>query len=171
MLLANPKLGDIDIAAIDAALQSDEIAHAAGHGTLEIVGEALKKNLPSGMGNQSRFFGTLSDAETFVLYDTYGFPPELTAEIAKEHGLEVDMEGFEREMDAQKEQSRSSGSFSGSMEMHTSYSDLGLGSSEFVGYELTEQESKIAAILSGGVSVDRATQGQQVAIVISQSPF
>ena len=171
LLLANPKLGDIDIAAIDATLQSDEIAHAAGHGTLEIVGEALKKNLPSGMENQSRFFGTLSDAETFVLYDTYGLPPELTAEIAKEHGLEVDMEGFEREMDARKEQSRSSGSFSGSMEMQTSYSDLGLGSSEFVGYELTEQESKIAAILSGGVSVDHATQGQQVEIVISQSPF
>ncbi len=171
LLLANPKLGDIDIAAIDATLQSDEIAHAAGHGTLEIVGEALKKNLPSGMENQSRFFGTLSDAETFVLYDTYGLPPELTAEIAKEHGLEVDMEGFEREMDARKEQSRSSGSFSGSMEMQTSYSDLGLSSSEFVGYELTEQESKIAAILSGGVSVDHATQGQQVEIVISQSPF
>ena len=171
LLLANPKLGDIDIAAIDATLQSDEIAHTAGHGTLEIVGEALKKNLPSGMENQSRFFGTLSDAETFVLYDTYGLPPELTAEIAKEHGLEVDMEGFEREMDARKEQSRSSGSFSGSMEMQTSYSDLGLSSSEFVGYELTEQESKIAAILSGGVSVDHATQGQQVEIVISQSPF
>ena len=171
LLLANPKLGDIDIAAIDATLQSDEIAHAAGHGTLEIVGEALKKNLPSGMENQSRFFGTLSDAETFVLYDTYGLPPELTAEIAKEHGLEVDMEGFEREMDARKEQSRSSGSFSGSMEMQTSYSDLGLSSSEFVGYELTEQESKIVAILSGGVSVDHATQGQPVEIVISQSPF
>ena len=171
LLLANPKLGDIDIAAIDATLQSDEIAHTAGHGTLEIVGEALKKNLPSGMENQSRFFGTLSDAETFVLYDTYGLPPELTAEIAKEHGLEVDMEGFEREMDARKEQSRSSGSFSGSMEIQTSYSDLGLSSSEFVGYELTEQESKIAAILSGGVSVDHATQGQQVEIVISQSPF
>ena len=171
LLLANPKLGDIDIAAIDATLQSDEIAHAAGHGTLEIVGEALKKNLPSGMENQSRFFGTLSDAETFVLYDTYGLPPELTAEIAKEHGLEVDMEGFEREMDARKEQSRSSGSFSGSMEMQTSYSDLGLSSSEFVGYELTEQESKIVAILSGGVSVDHATQDQLVEIVISQSPF
>ena len=171
LLLANLKLGDIDIAAIDATLQSDEIAHTAGHGTLEIVGEALKKNLPSGMENQSRFFGTLSDAETFVLYDTYGLPPELTAEIAKEHGLEVDMEGFEREMDARKEQSRSSGSFSGSMEIQTSYSDLGLSSSEFVGYELTKQESKIVAILSGGVSVDHATQGQQVEIVISQSPF
>ncbi|MCI0844370.1 MAG: alanine--tRNA ligase, partial [Chloroflexi bacterium] len=171
MLLADPKLGNLDVAAIDSALGSEEITNIAAHGTLEIVGDALKKNLPSGLENQKRYFGTLSDVETFVLYDTYGFPPELTAEIAKEHGLEVDMEGFEREMDAQKEQSRSSGSFSGSMEMQTSYSDLGLGSSEFVGYELTEKESKIAAILSGGVSVDHATQGQQVEIVISQSPF
>ena len=171
MLLADPTLVNLDVAAIDSALGSEEISNIAAHATLEIVGDALKKNLPSGLENQKKFFGTLSDTETFVLYDTYGFPPELTAEIAKEHGLEVDMEGFEREMDAQKEQSRSSGSFSGSMEMQTSYSDLGLGSSEFVGYDLTEQESKIAAILSGGVSVDHATQGQQVEIVISQSPF
>ena len=113
----------------------------------------------------------LTGNEIFTLYDTYGFPPELTAEIAKEHGLEVDMEGFEREMDAQKEQSRSSGSFSGAMEMQTSYSDLGLDASEFVGYNLIEQDAKIAAILSGGISVDHATQGQQVEIVISQSPF
>ena len=109
--------------------------------------------------------------EAFVLYDTYGFPPELTAEIAREHGVEVDMEGFKREMDAQKEQSRSSGSFSGGMDMQTSYSELGLGASEFVGYNQIEQDSMIAAILSGGISVGHATQGQQVEVVISQSPF
>ena len=171
LLLNDPKLGTLDVAAIDAALLSDEIISTASHGTLEIVGEALRTGLPNGLEDQRVFIGTLSDAETFVLYDTYGFPPELTAEIAKEHGLEVDMDGFEREMEAQKEQSRSSGSFSGAMEMQTSYSDLGLGASEFVGYNLIEQESKIAAILSGGLSVDHAVQGQQVEVVISQSPF
>jgi alanyl-tRNA synthetase len=171
LLLDDPKLGNLDAAAIDAALSSDEITAIASHGTLDIVGEALKSGLPTGLEKQRTFIGTLSDAETFVLYDTYGFPPELTAEIAKEHGLEVDMEGFEREMQAQKEQSRSSGSFSGAMEMQTSYSDLGLSASEFVGYNLIEQESKIAAILSGGLSVDHAVQGQQVEVVISQSPF
>jgi len=112
----------------------------------------------------------LSGREAFVLYDTYGFPPELVQEIAQ-GALEVDMEGFEREMEAQKEQSRSSGSFSGAMEMQTSYSDLGLSASEFVGYSFIEQESKIAAILSGGLSIDHAVQGQQVEVVISQSPF
>ena len=51
--------------------------------------------------------GTLPGMSVFILYDTYGFPPELTAEIAREHGLDVDMEGFEREMEAQREKSRS----------------------------------------------------------------
>ncbi|MCI0801119.1 MAG: alanine--tRNA ligase [Chloroflexi bacterium] len=138
---------------------------------LEKIKGSITGRLPSEKAEQREFARTLADVETFVLYDTYGFPPELTAEIAKEHGLEVDMAGFEREMEAQKEQSRSAASFSGSMEMQTSYSDLGLASSEFVGYNLTEQDSTIAAILSGGVPVDHATQGQQVEVVISQSPF
>ncbi|MCH7736682.1 MAG: alanine--tRNA ligase [Chloroflexi bacterium] len=147
-------------------------------GEYESIGAEIAMNLlqqiPSGEPGDrglDQWLNSITGSEAFVLYDTYGFPPELTAEIAKEHGLKIDMEGFEREMDAQKEQSRSSGSFSGSMEMQTSYSDMGLGSSEFVGYGLTEQESKIAAILLGGISVDHATQGQQVEVVISQSPF
>ena len=134
----------------------------------QVLGDDLQLAYRKAVGDMEVL---LTGNEIFTLYDTYGFPPELTAEIAKEHGLEVDMEGFEREMDAQKEQSRSSGSFSGAMEMQTSYSDLGLDASEFVGYNLIEQDAKIAAILSGGISVDHATQGQQVEIVISQSPF
>ncbi|MQG10996.1 MAG: alanine--tRNA ligase [SAR202 cluster bacterium] len=134
----------------------------------QVLGDDLQLAYRKAVGDMEEL---LTGNEIFTLYDTYGFPPELTAEIAKEHGLEVDMEGFEREMDAQKEQSRSSGSFSGAMEMQTSYSDLGLDASEFVGYNLIEQDAKIAAILSGGISVDHATQGQQVEIVISQSPF
>ena len=171
LLLADSRLGNLDVAAIDSALTLGEIATAASHGTLEIVGEALKTGLPKGLKEQREFVGTLSDVETFVLYDTYGFPPELTAEIAKEHGLQVDMDGFEREMAVQREQSRSSGSFSGGMDMQVSYAELGVGSSEFVGYSLTEQDSKIAAILSGGLSVDHAVQGQQVEVIISRSPF
>ena len=144
---------------------------------LEKITSSVTGRFPSEATEQSEFARTLSDIETFVLYDTYGFPPELTAEIAKEHGLEVDMEGFEREMEAQKEQSRSSASFSGGMDIQAAYADLGIGA-EFVGYDLVEQESKIVAILVGpstgsgrAESVDHATQGQPVEIVISQSPF
>ena len=119
----------------------------------------------------AEFARRVTGLEIFVLYDTYGFPPELTVEFARENELDVDMPGFEQEMEAQRKRSRSSGSFSGSMEMQTGYANLGVGASEFVGYNLMEQDSKIAAILSGGVSMDHATLGQQVEVVISQSPF
>ncbi len=114
----------------------------------------------------------VSGQETFNLYDTYGFPPELTAEIAREHGLEVDMEGFEREMEAQRQQSRAVQSFTGSMEMLTAYENLGVGRSEFTGYGgLIQQESVIAALLVDGISVGHATQGQPVEVVLARSPF
>ena len=114
----------------------------------------------------------VSGQETFNLYDTYGFPPELTAEIAREHGLEVDMGGFEREMEAQRQQSRAVQSFTGSMEMLTAYENLGVGRSEFTGYGgLIQQESMIAALLVDGVSVGHATQGQLVEVVLARSPF
>ena len=119
----------------------------------------------------TEFVRAITGPEAFVLYATYGFPPELTAEIAKEHGLTVDMDGFDQEMETHAEESKSEGSFSGGMDMQVAYTDLGLSSSEFVGYGLTQQDSKIVALLSGGISIDHATQGQQVEVIISQSPF
>ena len=115
--------------------------------------------------------GAISGREIFVLYDTYGFPPELTAEIAREHGFDVDLDGFEREMERQREQSRSAQQFEGSMEMLTAYENLGAGRSEFTGYGLTGQESVVAALLVDGVSVGHAAQGQQAEVVISRTPF
>jgi alanyl-tRNA synthetase len=114
---------------------------------------------------------SVSGQDTFTLYDTYGFPPELTAEIAREHGLRVDMEGFEREMEAQRQQSRAVRSFTGSMEMLTVYESLGVGRSEFTGYSLIQRESVVAALMVDGVSVGHATQGQPVEVVLAHSPF
>ena len=123
--------------------------------------------------------GVISGRDAFVLYDTYGFPPELTAEIAREHGLGVDMDGFEREMERQREQSRSGQRFEGSMEMLTVYENLGAGRTEFTGHtlrlaqgELVEpQESVVAALLVDGASASHAAQGQQAEVVISRTPF
>jgi len=116
--------------------------------------------------------------ETFVLYDTYGFPPELTAEMARERGLDVDMEGFQREMEAQREQSRAAQTFTGSMEMLSAYEDLGVGRTEFVGYQGLRQDVVVAAILVGpstgsgqAVSAGHASQGQRVELVFSETPF
>ncbi len=127
---------------------------------------------------------TISGREAFVLSDTYGFPPELTAEMAREHGLDVDMEGFELEMASQREKSRSAHGFTGSMEVVTAYESLGLDRSSFVGYEGLLQETTVAAILvepSSGSSPSTgtgraevagvATQGQQMEIVLAETPF
>ena len=124
--------------------------------------------------------------EVFLLHDTYGFPPELTAEIAREHGLEVDLEGFEREMEAQRERARAAHVFSGGMEMVTAYEKLGVGRTEFVGYQQLQQASTVVAILvdpstgsrqapSTGTGqaapVGHAVQGQQVELVLQETPF
>ena len=115
--------------------------------------------------------GTLPGMSVFILYDTYGFPPELTAEIAREHGLDVDMDGFEREMEAQREKSRSAQGFTGSMEMNTAYENLGVEHTQFVGYRQLEQETLVAALLVDNVAAGHAVQGQPVEVVLENTPF
>ena len=149
-------------------LEEERFAEAYGRGN-EILLDMItaRENGPSQVPDT----GAISGRDTFILYDTYGFPPELTAEIAREHGLDVDMDGFEREMEAQRQQSRAARAFAGSMEMLTTYENLGAGRGEFTGYGLTEQESVVAALLVDGVSVGHATLGQQVEVVLNRTAF
>ena len=157
-------------------LEEERFAEAFGRGNeilLDMIGAQSSNGSSGGSngGSNGDPSGMISGRDTFVLYDTYGFPPELTAEIAREHGFDVDMDGFEREMDRQRQQSRSGQHFEGSMEMLTAYENLGAGRTEFVGHSLTEQESVVAALLVGGASSGHATQGQQAEVVISLTPF
>ena len=149
-------------------LEEERFAEAYGRGN-EILLDMItaRENGPSQVSDT----GGISGRDTFILYDTYGFPPELTAEIAREHGLDVDMDGFEREMEAQRQQSRAAQAFTGSMEMLTTYENLGAGRGEFTGYGLAEQESVVAALLVDGVSVGHAALGQQAEVVINRTPF
>ena len=149
-------------------LEEERFAEAYGRGN-DILLEMIAGQ--SANGNSGPGAGTISGRDTFVLYDTYGFPPELTAEIAREHGLDVDLDGFEAEMERQREQSRSGQHFEGSMEMLTAYENLGAGRTEFTGHGLTDQESVVAALLVDGASSGHATQGQQAEVVISHTPF
>ena len=109
--------------------------------------------------------------ETFILYDTYGFPPELTAEIAREHDLEVDTVGFEQEMERQREQSRAAQGFTGGMEILTAYENLGVGPSRFVGYRRLEQETLVLGLLVDNVAAGHAVPGQPVEVVLENTPF
>ena len=114
----------------------------------------------------------VSGPAAFLLWDTYGFPPELTAEIAREHGLDgVDIEGFEREMKAKKQGDRAANAFTGSMEMLTTYEDLGSGTVEFVGYERLSEDSVVTALLVEDAPVGHATKGQRVEVVLGETPF
>ena len=115
----------------------------------------------------------LLGTEVFVLYDTYGLPPELIEEIARENGLEgVDWEGFEREMEAQRERARASAErFGGDFDAIRAYQDLGVGGTPFLGYEALTAQSVIVGMLWEGRPVERADEGQQVEVLLRETPF
>ena len=117
-------------------------------------------------------FIVLSGDEVFPLYDTYGFPVEETAEIAREHGLEVDMEGFQREMEAQQQRSRAAGAkFGGDFDAQRVYQELGVSGTRFLGYETLSAPSVTVALLVNGVSSHVANEGQRVEVVLRETPF
>jgi alanyl-tRNA synthetase len=116
--------------------------------------------------------GRLGGEEVFRLYDTYGFPKELTAEVAHERRLEVDLEGFKREMEHQRERARAAQRFS-SKEKWTmlDYTSLPLPPTNFVGYEKRSCEGKIVALVAEGGLQEEAPSGQQVELVLDKTPF
>jgi len=112
----------------------------------------------------------LTSEEVFRLYDTYGFPPELTAEIAREKGLSIDWKGFQAEMEIQREMARMAQKFA---------SDRGFGRGEdarvtcmeFVGYEMTASQSKVLELRVKGQPVETASQGDDIGIILDRTPF
>ncbi|MEX0943570.1 MAG: alanine--tRNA ligase [Pseudomonadales bacterium] len=103
----------------------------------------------------------------FRLYDTYGFPTDLTADVARERNLTLDMEGFEREMQAQRERARAASKFSTT---DTAKFNLDL-STEFIGYESLSGPSKVVALFVGEHAVDTIKQGDDAVIVLERTPF
>ena len=108
--------------------------------------------------------------DVFRLYDTYGFPPELTEEVAAERGFGVDLEEFEREMEAQRERGRAAQSFRKD-KMSEAYAAVGLGATRFTGYETLVGESVVVGLLREGVSVQRVGGGEELELVTMETPF
>lgn len=110
----------------------------------------------------------------FKLYDTFGFPTDLTADIVKKDGMTLDMDGFEAQMELQRERARGAWKGSGEeavAECYLKVSSSGI-QSEFCGYEgLTRDKGKVTAILVDGKPVDIAREGQQAEIVLDATPF
>jgi alanyl-tRNA synthetase len=110
--------------------------------------------------------------DVFMLYDTYGFPKELTAEIAAERGFLVDLEGFEGEMERQRERARAAHRFNlGEKAATESYEQLGISHTRFVGYEQWKCQSVVVALMVGGEPAEHASEGDDVDVVLKETPF
>ena len=134
--------------------------------------EQFAKTLEQGLklleGELAQLTGKVIAGETvFKLYDTYGFPTDLTADIARERDLEIDEVGFEREMEAQRRRARDAGKFA------VDYNSIVKvdGETQFDGYNATAGQGQIIAIYKDGEQVDEIVEGDEALIVLNQTPF
>ncbi|CAI5477618.1 unnamed protein product [Closterium sp. Yama58-4] len=114
----------------------------------------------------------LSGRDAFVLYDTYGFPVEMTEEVARERGVAVDMAGFEQQMAAQRKQSQAAHSAI-KLAVGGAAADLAgqVPETEFVGYSCLASSSPVLALVVDGRVVERAAAGQAVDVVLARTPL
>ncbi|WP_308035717.1 alanine--tRNA ligase [Neisseria cinerea] len=143
-------------AQIEEALKNEESRFAQ---TLE-TGMALLENALA-KGSKK-----LDGEIIFKLYDTYGFPYDLTADICRERNIELDEAGFEREMEAQRARARAAQSFKANAQLPYDGQDT-----EFKGYSERQTESKVLALYKDGEQVDELNEGEEGAVVIDFTPF
>jgi alanyl-tRNA synthetase (EC 6.1.1.7) len=109
----------------------------------------------------------ISGSTAFKLYDTYGFPLDLTADVARERQLSVDEAGFEKEMEAQRARARSASNFASQGQHKVDYNEP----TEFAGYHQDEANAKVMAIFAGQESVERLAEGQEGIVILDTTPF
>ena len=114
---------------------------------------------------------SISGAEAFLLYDTYGFPLDLTQEIAHESGISVDVDGFAEAMEAQRERGRGSARFGTRSESQKNYESLDISPTAFIGYQAVESDSEILTIFCHGLMADQADAGDDVEVIVLETPF
>ena len=115
----------------------------------------------------------LAGETAFKLYDTYGFPLDLTQDALRARGITVDEAGFKASMERQKQEARAHWSGSGDAADESIWFDLAdkHGATEFLGYDRTEAEGVVLAIVCDGALADKAEKGQSVSLVLNQTPF
>ena len=117
--------------------------------------------------------GALPGATAFKLYDTFGFPLDLTQDALREKGRSVDTDGFDRAMAGQKAKARAAWAGSGEMADDTLWFDVldNHGATDFLGYDTERAEGQIVAIVTGGSQVQAAALGDSLQVVLNQTPF
>ena len=138
--------------------------HETLHDGLRILSEVIKKEKESGSN-------IISGKDIFRMYDTYGFPVELTEEYAEEEGMQVDHAGFEKEMEAQRERARAARQDVDSMQVQGGVLGEIKDESTFVGYSKLEEEGTILAVVKNGERIVSASAGDEVQVILSHTPF
>lgn len=148
---------------------------------LKIEEEKFGETIETGMNILNQYIADAQKAnnskingqDAFKLYDTYGFPLELTLEIAEEKNCSVDIEEFENQMEIQRQRARNArakGSDIGWKDEISSL-DLSVKNTEFIGYEKLEDKAVIADIIIDGKLSDKANQGQEIILIFDRTPF
>jgi len=147
--------------------------------TLKLEETRFRKTLVRGLGllsdaTETLHAGDMLDGETaFKLYDTYGFPLDLTQDALRQRNISVDIAGFTGAMERQKAEARAHWAGSGEAATETVWFPVRekAGATEFLGYETEQAEGLVQALVKDGKAVDGASAGDAVAIVVNQTPF
>ncbi|HWD12090.1 alanine--tRNA ligase [Pseudochrobactrum sp. sp1633] len=147
--------------------------------TLKLEETRFRKTLERGLGllsdaTENMSEGQSLDGETaFKLYDTYGFPLDLTQDALRQRGIAVDTDGFSTAMERQKAEARANWSGSGDAATEKVWYSVRdkVGATEFLGYDTEKAEGVVAALVRDGQIIDKAAQGETVSIIVNQTPF
>ncbi|MCM3566493.1 alanine--tRNA ligase [Neobacillus mesonae] len=142
----------------------EERFHETLHEGLAILAGVMKKEKEKGSD-------TINGEDVFRLYDTYGFPVELTEEYADEEGMKIDHEGFEAEMELQRERARAARHDENSMQVQGGVLRDIIVESKFVGYDELKTNSTVIAIIKNGEQTNTANSGEEVQIILDVTPF
>ncbi|QBB70880.1 alanine--tRNA ligase [Pseudolysobacter antarcticus] len=146
---------------IERALKTEE----------ERFGETLEHGMRVFEEVATRSAATIPGADAFRLYDTYGFPVDLTADIARERGLTVDMAGFETAMEQQRDRARAASNFGGQSQIAADVVK-DLPATEFLGYAgLSASDLKLVAIVRDGRGIDVLNDGEAATLILDRTPF
>lgn len=147
--------------------------------TLLLEENRFRKTLDKGLKLLEQETASLAQGETlkgdvaFKLYDTYGFPLDLTQDVLKGQKRDVDLEGFNSAMEAQKAEARKNWSGAGGAATETLWYDLKEqhGATEFLGYDATKAEAMVTVIIKDGAVIDKAQKGDMVQLLLNQTVF
>ena len=128
--------------------------------------ETLDKGMSVLEGALLREDGVLDGETVFRLYDTFGFPVDLTADIARERNIQIDLSGFEAAMEQQRQRARAASKFQTSQGI-----DYAGDNTQFYGYDALQTKSKVIAVYKDGFSVDSLAQGEAGIVLLDKTPF